>query len=79
MRDWDALGKELQRSGKGEALKKLADSKDAQALGGMLDAEVLRRAAKSGDSEAIKKLLGSVLATGEGQRLARELQKLMKG
>ncbi len=79
MRDWEALGKELQRGGKGEAFKKLADSKDAQALGGMLDAQAVRRAAESGDREAIKKLLGGVLATGEGQRLARELQRLMKG
>ncbi len=79
MQDWETLGRELQRSGKGDALKKLADSKDAKALGGMLDAEAVRQAAKSGDTAALKTLLGGVLATEEGQRLARELRKMMKG
>lgn len=78
MRDWEALDRELRRGEKGEALKKLAGSQDARRLGGMVDAEAARRAAQSGDAAALKKLLGGVLATEEGQRLARELRHLMK-
>ena len=78
MRDLEALSKELQRSGKSGELKKLADSADGQRLARMLDAESVRQAAR-GDGEAIRKLLGSVLATGEGQRLAQRLDELMRG
>ena len=78
MQDLEALGKELQRRGKTGELKKLADSADGQRLGQMLDAETVRRAARSGDSEALKKLLGGVMATEEGKRLAQQLRQMMQ-
>ena len=78
MQDLEALGKELQRRGKTNELKALADSDDGKALGRMLDAKSVEKALKSGDGEALQKLLGGVLATGEGQRLAQKLQRMMQ-
>ena len=44
----------------------------------MLDADRVREAARSGDGEALRKLLGGVLATDEGRRLAKQLRELME-
>ena len=38
----------------------------------------VREAARSGDGEALRKLLGGVLATDEGRRLAKQLRELME-
>ena len=78
MQELEALGKELQRRGKTDALKKLADSAEGRRVGQMLDGEAVRRAAQSGDSEAIRKLLGGLLATEDGRRLAQKLKTLME-
>ena len=78
MQNFEELGRELERRGKTEKLKPLADSEDMQRLGQMLDPTAVERAAKSGDSQALKKLLSSVLSTQEGQRLAQSVQQLMK-
>lgn len=78
MQNFEELGRELERRGKTEKLKALADSSDVQKLGKMLDPGAVERAARSGDSQAIKNLLSSVLNTKEGQRLAQSVQQLMK-
>ncbi len=78
MQNFEELGRELERRGKTEKLKALADSSDVQKLGKMLDPGAVERAARSGDSQAIKDLLSSVLNTREGQRLAQSVQQLMK-
>lgn len=78
MQNFEELGRELERRGKTEKLKALADSSDVQKLGQMLDPAAVERAARSGDSQAIKNLLSSVLSTQEGQRLAQSVQQLMK-
>ena len=78
MQNFEELGRELDRRGKTDKLKALADSEDMQRLGQMLDPTAGERAAKSGDSQALKKLLSSVLSTQEGQRLAQSVQQLMK-
>lgn len=78
MQNFEELGRELERRGKTEKLKALADSSDVQKLGKMLDPRAVERAARSGDSQAIKDLLSSVLNTKEGQRLAQSVQQLMK-
>ena len=78
MQNFEELGRELERRGKTEKLKALADSSDVQKLGKMLDPGEVERAARSGDSQAIKDLLSSVLNTREGQRLAQSVQQLMK-
>ena len=78
MQDWEALEKELERRGKAEALKQLADSPEGRQLSRMLDARALSRAAGAGDKEALRKLLGAALSSREGRRLAQQLQELMK-
>ncbi len=78
MQDLERIGRELQRRGKGGELQKLAESADGQRLRGMLDGEALARAARGGDSEAMRRMLSQVLSTREGQRLAESIQKLMR-
>ena len=78
MQNFEELGRELDRRGKTDKLKALADSREVQKLGQMLDPAAVERAARSGDSQAIKSLLSSVLSTREGQKLAQSVQQLMK-
>ena len=77
MQDFEQLGRELQRRGKTESIKALADSPDGARLAGMIDRGALERAAKTGDAEALRRLLGSVLRTEEGKRLAENIRRVM--
>ena len=78
MKDLERLGEELSRSGKGERLKSLADTAEGKAVSRMEDQEKLERAAKSGDTAALKDILSQVLSTDEGKRLAEKLKKAME-
>ncbi len=78
MQNFEELGRELDRRGKTEKLKALADSSEMQKLGQMLDASEVERAARSGDSQALRSLLGSLLSTREGRKLAESVQQLMQ-
>lgn len=78
MKDLDKLGNELKKSGKSEALMKLAESPDGKAVGRLVDAESVRKAAKSGDMAALQDILRGVLSTDEGKRLAEGLCKAMQ-
>ena len=78
MQDWENISRELQRSGKAGDLRTLAESEDGRKLSRMLDGKAVAQAAKSGDSEALRGILGQVLSTQEGQRLADRIQKLMQ-
>ena len=78
MQNFEELGRELERRAKTDKLKALADSQDVQKLGKMIDPAAVEQAAKSGDSNAIRSLLSSVLSTEEGRRLAQSVQQLMK-
>ena len=78
MQNLETIGRELQRSGKAEDIRKLAASEDGQKLSRMLDGKAVEQAARSGDNEALRSLLGQVLRTREGQRLAENIQKLMQ-
>lgn len=78
MQNFEKLGQELERMGKTEDIKKLAQSPEGQKISRMLDAGAVEKAARSGDSEAIKSLLGQVLGTDEGKRLAESVRKLMQ-
>ena len=73
----EQLGREPQRRGKTESIKALAASPDGEKLAGMLDRSALERAAKAGDAEALRRLLGSVLRTEEGKRLAENIRRVM--
>lgn len=77
MQNLDALRQELEKRGKADALRSLADSADGQRLKGMIDGSALAEAAKKGDSAALQQLLGGLLKTEEGRRLAENVKKLM--
>ncbi len=57
---------------------KLAESPDGKAVGRLVDAESVRKAAKSGDMAALQDILRGVLSTDEGKRLAEGLRKAMQ-
>ena len=69
---------ELEQSGKGAELNALARSADGERLAAMLDGEKLQKAAQTGDGEALRAMLGTVLSTEEGRRLAANIKKLME-
>jgi hypothetical protein len=78
MRDLESVGKELDRLGKTQKLKSIANSPDGQRISQMLDAKAVEKAAKSGDTDALRGILGQVLSTDEGRRLAESLKKVME-
>ena len=78
MQNFEQPGRELQRRGQTESIKALADSPDGARLAGMIDRGALERAAKTGDAEALRRLLGGVLRTEEGKRLAESIRRVMQ-
>lgn len=71
------LGRELQRSGKADKIKQIAQSDDGARLSSLVDTKAVEAAAKSGDSQALRSLLGQILSTEEGRRLAENVRKIM--
>jgi len=78
MQNFEQIGAELQRRGKTGELRALAESEDGARLASMLDAAALERAAKTGDGEALRRMLGAALKTDEGRRLAAGIRKMME-
>ena len=78
MQNFEQLGKELERRGKAEDIKRLAQSEDSVKLAGMIDALEIEQAARSGDGDALRRMLSTVLATPEGQKLAEKVRKRME-
>lgn len=78
MQNLEDIGRELERQGKADAIKKLAASADGQKLGKMVDQRAVEKAVKGGDTEALRQMLGKILATSEGQRLAANLKQMME-
>ena len=76
MENIEKFGTELLKTKKGDALRSLADSAEGKALSEKLNPAEVERAARSGDADAIKKLIGTVLSTPEGRTLAEKLSKL---
>ena len=76
MENIEKFGSELLKSRKGDSIRALADSAEGKALSEKLDPAEVEKAARSGDAEAIKKLIGTVLSTPEGRALAEKLSKL---
>jgi len=77
MQNFEQLGRELERRGKTQELRALAESEDGARLAAMLDGNRLQQAAKSGDSAALRAMLGNILHTEEGKRLAEGIRKMM--
>lgn len=78
MKDLEKLARELQKSGRTEGIRALADSADGQKLGKMIDAGAVEKAVRGGDSAALQQILRGVLSTAEGQRLAENIRSMMK-
>ena len=69
--DFERIGRELERQGKAEKLKTLAESDEGKAISRMVDAETVQKAAMSGDAAALKAILSQVLATNEVSALRK--------
>lgn len=78
MKNFEEMERKLQQSGKADRVRAVADSKDGQALLKKLDADRVERAVQQGDSEALRRILGEVLRTSEGRRIAGQLEDIMK-
>lgn len=78
MKDFEKIGRELERRGKTGEIKSIAESEDGKRLAGMIDAGAVERAARSGDPAAMKNILGQILGTAEGKRLAENIRQLMQ-
>lgn len=78
MQNFEKLGQELERMGKTEEIKRLAQSEAVQKIGQMVDTSAVEKAARSGDGEALKRMLAQVLSTDEGRKLAESVNKLMQ-
>ena len=78
MQNFEQLGRELERRGKTEQIKQLAESEDGVKLAKLIDANAVEQAAKSGDGEALRSLISSMLSTQEGKRLAESVRRMME-
>lgn len=78
MLDLERVNAEIEKSGKKDRLKSLADSAEGRAVSRMLDPAAVEKAAKSADTAALQSILSDVLSTDEGKRLAERLKKAMQ-
>ena len=78
MQNFEQLSRELERRGKTEEINKLAQSRDGQRISGMIDPQAVEKAARGGDTESLKNMLGRILETPEGKRLAESVKKIME-
>ncbi len=78
MQSFEELSRDLERRGKAEKLRALADSAAGRGLASSPEAAALAAAAASGDGKVLQRLLGGILATPEGRRLLADVQRLMR-
>ena len=78
MKNFEDMERKLVQSGKADKVRAIADSKDGQTLLQKMDTDKVERAVQSGDSDALRSILLEVLRTGEGQRIAKELERTMR-
>lgn len=78
MQSFQELERELERQGKTERIRALAESDDGQRLGRMVDARAVEEAARTGDADALRRMLTQVLNTDEGKRLAENVRRMMQ-
>lgn len=78
MNGFEEMEKKLEKTGKMNWLKAIAESNDGKALADALDAKKVEQAARSGDTAALKAILSQVLSTDEGKRLAEKVKDAMQ-
>ena len=79
MKNFEEMERKLAQSGKTDAVRAIAESKDGQQLLKKLDTDRVERAMQSGDGEALRSILMDVLKTSEGRRIAKQLSDTMNG
>ena len=79
MKNFEDMERKLAQSGKTDAVRAIAESKDGQQLMKKLDTNRVERAMQSGDGEALRSILMDVLKTSEGRRIAKQLSDTMNG
>ena len=79
MKNFEEMERKLAQSGKTDAVRAIAESKDGQQLLKKLDTGRVERAMQSGDGEALRSILMDVLKTSEGRRIAKQLSDTMNG
>ena len=79
MKNFEEMERKLAQSGKTDAVRAIAESKDGQQLLKKLDTNRVERAMQSGDGEALRSILVDVLKTSEGRRIAKQLSDTMNG
>ena len=72
------MGASWSARGKTERIKALAESDDGQRLGRMVDTHAVEEAARTGDADALRRMLTQVLSTDEGKRLAENVRRMMQ-
>jgi len=75
---FEDIGRELERRGKSDKIRQLAESPDGQRLSSIIDVKAVESAAKNGDSAALSGILSKVLSTEEGKRLAEDIRRMMQ-
>ena len=78
MNGFEEMEKKLEKTGKMNRLKAIAESNDGKALADALDEKKVEQAARYGDTAALKAILSQVLSTDEGKRLAEKVKDAMQ-
>ena len=71
------LSRKLQQNGKADKIKQIAQSDAGAKLSSMLDSNAIEKAARSGDDQALRRMLSQILSTEEGQKLAQSIKQIM--
>ena len=78
MTEAEKIFKDIEASGRGAELEKIARSREAQNLSGVFNAGELEMAARSGDTEMLRRIITRLMETGDGRRLAENVRKMME-
>ena len=73
MKNLEDIGRKLMNGQNADLLTKAAASPEAARLASLLDRTEVEQAAKSGDTEALSRLLRQVMSTPDGKALAKML------
>lgn len=71
----DEIKRELFAGENAGKVSAIASSAEGRSVGRMIDGAALKKAAESGDKEALGAMLGKVLATPEGKELVRKVSE----
>ena len=77
LNDLKKIAKELEGGEKGEALRRLGSTPEGKKLESMVDGAALQKAFERGDAASLQKMLGALLSTPEGKRLADDVGRII--